>query len=160
MYLAKLGEIELLKKLFKKVVVPDEVYEEVVLKGKEGGFLDSLIIEKAVKDGWLQVKKVRSDADVLRFAPELDAGEVEVLCLARKIKPRPDLLLIDDASARAIAESFGFSVKGTLYVILMAFRKGLLTKNEAKEHIDKLVLVGFRISQEIYLQLIKELESA
>ncbi len=160
MYLAKLGGIELLKKLFKEVAVPEEVYNEVVLKGKEKWFLDSLIIEKAVKDGWLRVKKARSDADVLRFAPELDAGEVEVLSLARKIRPRPDLLLIDDASARAIAESFGFPVKGTLYVILRAFRKGLLTKNKAKEYINRLVLVGFRISQEVYLQLIKELESA
>ena len=159
MYLAKLGKLGLLKNLFKKIIIPEEVYKETVLKGGEKGFSDSIVIERAVKDGWIQVKKVKRDTDILKFAPELDAGEVEVLSLARKIKPMP-LLLIDDASARAIAESFGFPVKGTIYVILRAFRKGLLTKNEAKEHINKLVLVGFRISQEVYLQLIKELESA
>lgn len=160
MYLAKLGKLEFLKKLFKKIIIPEEVYKEVVLKGEGKGFSDALIIERAVKDGWIQVKKAKRDADILKFAQELDVGEVEVLSIARKIKPKPTLLLIDDASARAVAESFGFNVKGTLYILLRAFRKGLLTKKETKEHINKLILVGFRISQEVYVQLIEELESA
>ena len=157
-YLTKLGKLELLKRLFKKIIIPEEVYVEI-LKGKEK-FADVIVIEEAIKKGWIKVKRSKREKELERFSPELDIGEVALISLARQkrqIKPQ-SLLLIDDASARAVAESFGFNVKGTIYVILKAYKEKLLNKKESKDMINKLVFLGFRISQEVYLDLIEELE--
>ncbi len=156
-YLSKLGRLGLLKKLFTSILIPEEVCKEI-LKGKEEKFADALVIEEAIKKGWIKIKSVEKDKELEKFVPELDLGEVALISLAKKLKP--SLVLVDDASARAIAESFGFNVKGTLYVILIAYRKSLINKKEALELINKLLLFGFRISQELYIQLIEELERA
>ena len=155
-YLAKLEKLDLLRILFKKIIIPKEVYEEVIIKGKEGRFFDATRVERAIKDGWIIVKSTRIEREIEEFAPEIERGEIALISLAKKKKP--DLILIDDASARTIAESFGFNVKGTLYVLLKAYKKRLLTKKEVKEIVNKLIFVGFRISQELYINLLGELE--
>ncbi len=154
-YLGKIKKLQLLKKLFNEISIPKQVYDEII-KGKEEKFLDALIIEKAAGDGWIKVKDVEIDEEVEKFSSELDFGEVAVISLAKKLKP--SLVLIDDASARTIAESFGFNVKGTLYVLLRAYRGKLVNKNEVKDLVNRIVFAGFRISQEIYIQFLDELD--
>lgn len=154
-YLAKIGKLNLLKTLFKEIIIPKEVYEEVVVEGKNKKYFDALRIEKAVKEGWIKVKKIVLDNEVKSLAPEIEIGEVSLISLAKKLKP--NLILIDDASARTITESFGFKVKGTLYVLLRAYKKKLINKKEVKDLINKLIFSGFRISQEIYIQVLSEI---
>lgn len=156
-YLAKLGKLNLLQRLFKDVIISKEVYEEVV-KGKEEKFFDALIIKKSIEEGWIKVKESKADKKISQFAPEIDQGEISTINLAKKFKP--SLVLIDDASGRAIAESFGLNVKGTLYVLLRAYRKKLINKKEAKDSVNKLVFSGFRISQEVYIKVLEELDKS
>jgi predicted nucleic acid-binding protein len=75
--------------------------------------------------------------------------------LARGVKA--DLVLMDDASARSISESFGLNTKGTIYVLLKAYRKKLITKEEVGGLIDKLLFVGFRLSPELYSRILRRL---
>jgi predicted nucleic acid-binding protein len=82
-YLTKLGKLELLRKVFGEVIIPEEVFKEVVVRGKEEGFPDARVIEKAVERGWLKVRKAQRRLE--EDAPELDRGEVEVISLAREI---------------------------------------------------------------------------
>lgn len=154
-YLAKLNKLNLPRNLFKEITIPKKVYEEV-MEGKKDRFVDALIVEKAIKDGWIKVRGVKLEKEIENFAPEIDLGEIHLISLARKLKP--SLILIDDASARTIAESFGFNVKGTLYVLLKAYKKKIITKREVKELINRLVSLDFRISQELYINLLEELE--
>ena len=154
-YLAKLGKLDILKSLFKEIVIPREVYEEIIA-GKKDGFFDALTIEKAVENGWLKIKELKIERKIEKFAPEIDLGEIALINLAKKLKA--DLILIDDASARTIAESLGFNVKGTLYILLKAYKKKLIHKDELKELINQLVFSGFRISQELYIEILEELE--
>ena len=157
MYLTKINKLNLLRELFKDIFIPKEVYEEVVIRGKEGNFLDALKVEKAVKDGWIKVNgTIILDKDLEKFASDIDLGEIAVINLAKKFKA--DLILIDDASARVIAESLGFKVKGTLYVLLQSYRNKILSKNETKDLLKLLVLEGFRISSELYVQILDALE--
>ena len=157
-YLAKLGKLDILKTLFKEIIIPKEVYEEVVIKGKEEKFFDALKVENSVQEGWLKVKETTINKEIETLAPEIDLGEIALISLAKKLKP--SLILIDDASARAIAESFGFNVKGTLYILLTAYKKKIIDKNEIKELINRLIVSGFRISQELYINLLGELEKS
>ena len=158
MYLTKINNLNLLKDLFKEILIPKEVYEEVVVRGKEGNFLDALKVEKAIKDGWIKVNEtIIIDKDVEKFNLDIDIGELAVINLAQKIKPI--LILIDDASARVIAESFGFKVRGTLYVLLIAYRNKIISKVEIKSLLKLLILEGFRISTELYAQILEDIEN-
>lgn len=155
MYLSKIGKLFLLRELFNEIFIPKEVFSEIS-PGKEEGFADALIIEEAVEDGWIKIKEIKPDEKLVRFATELDKGEAEVLTLAREVGA--GLVLMGDASARSIANSFGFNVKGTIYVLLKAYRSKLESKQEVKDSIDTLIHAGFRISTELYARVLRELE--
>ncbi len=156
-YLAKINKLELLKKLFGKIFIPPEVYQEAVVRGREEKFLDAIRIEKAIKDGWIEVNKTEKLAEEIKvFADEIDAGELETIGLARKLKA--SLVLSDDAPARAIAESFGLNSKGTIYVLLRAYKEKMLPKKNVKELVNELSSLGFRISQEVYIEFLEKLE--
>ncbi|MEK6894495.1 MAG: DUF3368 domain-containing protein [Nanoarchaeota archaeon] len=152
LYLAKLGKLELLKRLFDKIFIPEAVYNESVIQGQ--GFVDSRAIEKAVKDGWIEVKKVNFDKNN-EIYHEIDIGESEAIELSNELKIK--LLLIDDATARAIAESLGLNVKGTLYVLLKAYHKKIINKIEFKRNLSRLISLGFRISPELYGRILDEI---
>lgn len=156
MYLTKINQLELLKKLFKEIIIPREVYEEVVVRGKEGNFLDALKVEKAISDNWIKVKDVAIDKEIEKFSNEIDLGEISVINLAKRLNA--DLILIDDASARAIAEILGFKVKGTIYILLESYRKKLINKKEIKDLLFLLISEGFRISSELYAKILDYIE--
>jgi len=155
-YLTKSGSIKLLKKLFESVLIPKEVYEEVVVKGKEEGFSDAIVVEEQIEEGWISIDNLGTDEKLVEHATELDKGETAVIKLAKE-KDDP-LLLIDDAAGRQIAKSFGLEVKGTLYVILRAYKEGYLTKDQSRDILDEIISAGFRISSEQYSQVLSRLE--
>lgn len=154
-YLAKVGKLELLRSLFGGVIIPPEVYREVVRRGKEEKFAEVLMIEKAVGKGWIKKKPVRLDKKLLEFVPELDRGEVEVISLSRGMSA--ELVLMDDASGRKVAESFGLTARGTLYVLLMAYRRGLMSRDETGSCLAGLLAAGFRLAPELYSRVLEEL---
>ena len=157
-YLGKLKKLTLLKMLFKEVLIPQEVYEEVVVKGKEEKFLDALAVEHAKKEGWLRIGKALEEKEFEDFFAEIDRGETAAILLAQK--HHANLLLIDDASARTITQSFGLKVKGTIFILLTAYKKKLLTREEVKRSMGRLVAEGFRISHELYVSVLEEIDKA
>jgi len=129
MALAKLGLLDLLGRLYGKVYMPVAVYDEVVVRGEEGGFSDSLQVKLAVQRKQLILKEVKNPrADVA--ALPLHEGEKEVLSLA--LENKGDLVLLDDMLARSEAQTLGFSVKGTLGVIVKGYRTQVLSLDEVR----------------------------
>lgn len=55
-HLANVGLIDFLFKLFDKILIPESVYDEVVIKGKEEGHSDAIIIEQAISNNKIEVK--------------------------------------------------------------------------------------------------------
>ena len=98
-----------------------EVYEEVVIRGIKDGFSDARIVENAVKDGWIEVVKSPKDIRSEMKFKELDYGEIAVLKLAEAYPN--SLILMDDASARKIAENLGYNVKGTFICHFISSQK-------------------------------------
>ena len=156
LYLAKLGKLELLKILFNRVVIAEEVYKEVVVRGKERGFIDALAVEKAINDGWIEVREIGYLKNVEKYASEIDAGELETIQLAHEL--RASVVLIDDAPARIIAQNLNLSVRGTLYVIVKSYKKKLTSKIETKDLLSRLISLGFRISPELYGKVLSEID--
>ncbi|MGB9718558.1 MAG: DUF3368 domain-containing protein [Thermoproteota archaeon] len=159
-WLSKVGELSLLEKLFSEVLIPEEVYKEVVEKGLEEGFSDAFVIKESVDNGWVKVVKLAEDEEklcekIVEHAPEIHLGEAQAIILARENKT---LLLIDESSGRAFAEAMGLKARGTLYIIIEALRKGLLEKNNARETVLTLAGKGFRIEPKLLARLLREIE--
>ena len=129
MALAKLGLLHLLGRIYGKVEMPEAVYDEVVLRGLEQGFSDSLRVRLAIQRKQLIVKKAMNSRTDIAALP-LHKGEKEVLNLA--LENKANLVLLDDMLARSEAQVLGFSVKGTLGIIVKAYNTQLLTLDEVQ----------------------------
>jgi predicted nucleic acid-binding protein len=148
-YLARVGRLELLK-VFGDVFIPEEVKYEVVERGKELNKKDAYLVEKAIGEGWLKVKK----AEAVDIPIKLEAGEMAAISLAKNLGI-PEVL-IDEAPGRAAAELVGLTPRGTLFVLLKALEEGKITLDELLDLLDDLVKEGFRLKEEVYLEAIRK----
>ena len=159
-WLSKIGKIALLQKLFGEVIIPEEVYRETVERGLQEGFSDTLAIKECIDQGWIKISKLderetKLCEKVMEHAFEIHLGEAQAIILARKTDA---LLLMDESSGRAFAETLGLKVKGTLYVLMKALREELLSKTETKEIMLSLVSKGFRIEPKLLARILREIE--
>ena len=83
---------------------------------------------------------------------ELERGEIETLCLA---KEENATAIIDDHLAREIGKIFDIKVHGTFYLIFLMCLKKKLTKKQAKEKIENMIELGWRIETEKYLEFVR-----
>ena len=138
-YLILIGHIEILAALFEKVIIPFAVYGELTRLGTPEAVRNWM----GTPPGWLEV---RAHPD---FPPEdtaldhLDDGEKAALALADSLAV--DLVLMDDRAAVRLARNKGFRVIGTLRVLDLAARRGLLNLADAFERIKR---TNFRYRQE------------
>ena len=144
--LARICRLDLMEKLFGKVIVPEAVWKEVTVEGKSGR-------EKILKAGFIYVKKVRSRSLAAFLEEFVDSGEAEAIVLALELDA--DLLLVDDRDARNLAKRLGLQVMGILGVLALAKYKGFI--QEVKPIIDRLVENGFWISRKLLEEFLREL---
>lgn len=138
--LASIGYFDLLHKLFGEVYIPPAVRAEV---------LDKNTLDALEGAAWVTVLPVADRIAVQLLRDELDAGESEAIILAREADA--DLLLLDERAARRKAKILNLSMIGTLGILLMAKREGLIAS--LKPLLDELLHVGFRMSDELYQQV-------
>ena len=126
--LGKLGQLGLMLKLYSEVLIPREVYNEVVVNGLSVGASDAQAVDFLIQQGHVRVADVALPSPLPNWGHSIDAGEVEVIVLAQQ--QEADWVLIDDAHARQAARQVGLSLKGTVGVLLEAFRKAYLSLQE------------------------------
>jgi len=131
MALAKLGLLSLLKELYGTVVIPTTVYHEVVIKSLQRGEEDAQDVNLSINLGHIKIEYI----DESRISEEINQlpvhdGEKSVIELY--LKTKADLALLDDRLARESAKKLGVTVKGTLGVIIDAYRKQLLNENDVE----------------------------
>lgn len=113
---------------FEEILIPREVHNEVVVNGLLVGAPEAGSIQFLVQQGHIQVREVSLPSPLPAWSQSIDLGEAEVIALAQA-EP-PDWVLIDNAHARTAARQLGFSPKGTVGLLLDAFRKGHLSLDE------------------------------
>ncbi len=150
-YLAKLGKIGLLKTFFSRIYIPEAVKYEVVEQGKIHHEPDAIIVEKAIQEWWVVVKKTK----VLPILQEMgiDRGEMEAISLAIEMGQKE--ILLDQTHAREAAELVGLTPRGTLYVLFRALKENKINLKEYRSLLESLIAVGFRMSEELYLNALK-----
>jgi predicted nucleic acid-binding protein len=144
-YLVLIGQAELFPKLFRQVVIPEEVARELAHDKTPRvvrEFMDA-------KPEWLIVQSPRS----LETIPGIDPGEQAAILLA--IELAADLLLIDDLDGRRAAQSRGIAVTGTLGVLDRAAARDILDLAHA---LDQLKATSMRLSDKLVASLLQEHE--
>jgi predicted nucleic acid-binding protein len=145
-YLALIGEIGVLQRLYGKVVVPAEVLAE--LGGEHAPNQVTRWVQS--RPPWLEVRAARESLDdpaLLR----LDPGERAAIILAHH---EPEvLLLIDDAAGRVEADRRNIPNTGTLGVLRAAAMRRFLDLAPALAQLAK---TNFRVSQSLIDELLAE----
>jgi len=147
-YLLSIGQIDLLPGLFGKIFVPDAVYKELSHPAAP-----TLVREwVATLPGWVEVVSVEALDDAALIP--LGAGERAAITLA--LSMHADLILIDERKGTHVALNKGFEVAGTLGVLALAARRGLV---DLVDSFDRLKRTNFRYRQEIMDLLLDQQEA-
>ncbi|ETW93518.1 MAG: hypothetical protein ETSY1_38885 [Candidatus Entotheonella factor] len=127
--LGKLNRLELLADLYSNVQITSRIYDEVVTQGLVRGASDALTIRLFwQRYGW-PIVEVESKVLEAYIPPVLlDPGEYELLALAQTLSA--PLVLLDDEVARIEARRLKLQVRGTLGILVQAYRAQLLTLNQ------------------------------
>ena len=159
MALAKLGRLELLSQLYGLVYLPPAVYQEVVVRGRRQGYPDAWLVQRAIQRQQLSVVGVEpADLPPGIAALPLDAGEKEAIYLAQS--ESDSLVLLDDQEAREAAKEQGLIVKGTLGVIVQAYRAHLIPLDEVETLFETIITDDqIWIAEELCRQVLSPLQA-
>jgi predicted nucleic acid-binding protein len=145
-HLSAINRLEVLQQLFTEVIVPDEVYEEVVQRGaSQPGDIEV----KSAK--WIKRRTIENRLASSILQTSLGAGESACIVLASEIGG--DLIiLLDDRLARLQAQTQSLRVTGTIGVLLMADEQGIVNFQQS---LDALLSTGFLLSSTEYDRVIQ-----
>ena len=144
--LAIIDKLDLLPQLFDTMVIPEAVFNEIVIIGK--GLPGSDIIENAK---WVEVKTCNNRIFINSLLDYVQIGEAEALTLALELQA--DTIIVDEAAARNLAEQFGLNFTGLLGILIKAKEHGLIPS--VKPLMDALrTKARFFIHQSLYNQVL------
>jgi predicted nucleic acid-binding protein len=141
-----IGRLDILKSIYGEIIIPQAVYDEIVVKDAHA----------LASYSWIIVRTISNTAAKEAFVSALHDGEVEVMLLAKELDA--GLVIIDDGLARKHAKYLGLSVAGTMGVLLRAKENGDI--NTLKPVLDELLEKGFYISDDIYRKVLQLADEA
>lgn len=143
--LAKVEYLDLLPQLFGKVVIPQGVFNELQIGQHPAAFIVQNL-------AWLEVVTVDNQqlVEELQKSFHLHLGESEAIALAEEIGASQ--LLIDEKAARKVALARKLPIIGTMGILLLAKRRGLL--DSVKDVLNEMQAKGTRISVSLYGQVL------
>lgn len=145
--LAAIDQLHLLQQLYKTVVIPEAVYQEL----SDPSFPVAGATEVQTFD-WIQTCAVSDRTIVETLSNELDIGEAEAIALAVEIQA--DQLLIDERRGRLVAERLNLRYTGILGILVEAKSQGLIT--EVKPLLDALIhQAGFWVAEPLYKKILQ-----
>lgn len=124
--LDKIGHLDILQKIFNKIITTREVQEEFGYPLPE----------------WILIQKVVNTEKVKELAEIVDKGEASAIALA--LETPYSVLIIDEKKGRNLALKHHIKIVGTLKLLLIAKHKGIIPS--IKPLTDRLQRVGFRFS--------------
>ena len=131
-YLILIGHIELLPRLFERIVVPSSVQAELANLGGPLEVRNWI----ASPPTWLEIHSTSELGDVaMQGLESLDEGETAAIVLAEVL--HADLLLIDERDGFRAAQKRGLRVTGTLGVLDLAAERGMIHFAEAIRELEQ-----------------------
>lgn len=148
-YLAALGDFELLHVLFGEVAIPQAVFGEVAAGGTHIPVAHAV---EAATASWLSVRQIGKtpEADRLRLAG-LHPGESDAIVLATELGS--EALLMDDGDGIRFATAAGANVIRTPGIYRLAKQRRLIAAVRPK--LDDLRKAGFWLRDEHYRMILE-----
>ena len=148
-YLLLIDCVDLLRELYTRIIIPDEVFSELT----EPGTPPQVTAWTRTQPTWIELRTA-SIGDALSLQarePNLDPGEIAAIQLA--LAEQDSLLLIDEAAGRAVASRLGVANTGTLGILLAGAREGMI---DLKTSLIRLQQTNFRVSQALIDKLLAQ----
>ncbi|PYU55226.1 MAG: DUF3368 domain-containing protein [Acidobacteria bacterium] len=146
-YLILIGNVEVLPRIFERIHVPTEVRDELCC----GAAPPPVRTWMQRPPEWLEILATPAAGPEDSSLLALDLGERAAIVLAGTM--HADLLLIDDRVGAAVAQQRGLAVTGTLGVLDLASRAGLLHLRDAFSRLQK---TNFRYPPSLLETLLEE----
>lgn len=141
--LIQIGNLDLLRQLYQRIIIPPAVYSELA-------FLDNqktLLIEA----DWIEPIEITDQRLLPELLGRVDRGEAEAIIIALELNA--DLILMDEQTGRGVAEEYGLKLTGVLGVLVQAKQKGLIS--EVKFFMEKLKNeASFRIHPNLFEKIL------
>jgi hypothetical protein len=129
--LLNIDRLDVLKNIFSSVYIPHKVYDEIVIE------------ERIVLDERFFITKEIEDKKLYKLlSRSLDAGESEAIVLAKEMELS---LIIDEKKGRKIASNLGINIFGFIGLLVLNYKKELLTKEETLDVFYRAKEQGFRV---------------
>jgi len=136
--LASIGQLNILEKLFGKVIIAEAVYHEIKAKPSYG--------YDQVDCAFIEVKQIQGKLYKDILLSQLDSGEAETIILAKEINA--DFVIIDENIGYQFANNSGLTAIRTLSILLKAKEKGHIIK--IKPLLDEMIMKGRWYSTAVY----------
>jgi predicted nucleic acid-binding protein len=136
--LNKIGELELLKKVYGTITTTVEIAEEYGIELPQ----------------WVDIITVQDKSKQRLLELQIDKGESSAIALAME---KPDsTLILDDIKARKIASQLGINYTGTIGVIVKAKLQSVIPS--IKPILAKIKETDFRLTDEVEEMALKQAE--
>lgn len=143
-----IGALDLLRRVFREIVVPPAVIEEVVLQGENRpGSTELLGLP------WITTSVPVNRLFVAELLESLDRGESEAIALACEPVSGATILL-DDRRARQKAQQLGLQIHGSAGTLVLAKEMGVLPA--VRPHLDDLRTAGLYLSVAAYRMVLAQ----
>jgi predicted nucleic acid-binding protein len=146
--IAALGNLKILEHLYKRVIVPYEVCQEMVAENAT-----HFGVSEFNEATWLEKREIPEELIPL-LQNSLDPGESSVIQVA--LNEKIPVVCIDESAGRRVARLSGLSVTGSLGILVRAKREGLPIKIE--KAINNMKNRGIWISDHLKKQALEEAE--
>ena len=157
-HLTLAGLLDFAFKLFDLIIIPPQVYDEIIIKGKEQNHSDAYLLEQAINNKQIKVEAVKKSKENITSS-KLHEAEIEVIILS--LQSNVEVILLDDEEARIFARKLGIKVSGTLGILIDLYKHGFLGLDEALQYLKKINEVMF-LSSDVYCyveKIIKEIKN-
>ncbi|MCD2449506.1 DUF3368 domain-containing protein [Methylicorpusculum oleiharenae] len=142
--LAAIGRLDILEKLFGKVIIAEAVYNEI--KAKPGyGF-------EQIDCDFIGVQPIKGLLYKDLLLSQLDSGEAETIILAKEINA--DFVIIDENIGYQFANQVGLTAIRTLSLLLKAKEKGHIA--QLKPLLDEMIAKGRWYSNAVYRSFLEQ----
>lgn len=140
---AEIGQLEILKRLYGRIVIPESVAKEASHPNAPKALRDWI----ASQPPWLD--RVPDPTNILLETSSLGAGEASAISLAWNHRAN-SLILLDDRAARRLADAMGLRITGVGGILVAAARLGML---DFEASLARLQQTSFRLGDAIVKDL-------
>jgi predicted nucleic acid-binding protein len=142
---ARIGELDLLRRIVGHVVIPAAVWDEITGATNRAG------ADEVQRAAWIEVRRPMSVGGDLTAL--LDQGEAQTIALAEELGATE--VLLDERAARALASARGLQIIGSAGLLVRAKERGFI--DAVQPYLERMRAQGVRFSDRFVRALLNQI---